>query len=76
VHGGFEHETPNIPLQEICIIDANKLLVNYDNLSLKIKPKENASAEDKPKDGIKKNNQGFYNKERQFKLATQAIIAT
>jgi hypothetical protein len=69
VHGGFEHETPNIPLQEICKIDAQKLLTNHDNLSSKIKPKENNGNDDKPKDGIKKNNQGFYNMERDFKLA-------
>lgn len=77
VHGGFEHETPNIPLQEICKIDTTKLLTNHENLQSKIKPKENAGKDgDKPKDGIKKNAQGYYNMERDFKLANQAHIAT
>ena len=58
VHGGFEHETPNIPLKEICKIDAQKLLKNHENLAAKIKPQEKAKADgDKPKDGIKKNSQ-------------------
>lgn len=70
VHGGFEHETPNIPLQEICKIDTQKLLTNHENLQLKIKPKENTGKDpDKTKDGIKKNAQGYYNMERDFKLA-------
>jgi len=32
VHGGFEHEIPNIPLGEICKIDTFKLLSRNDNL--------------------------------------------
>lgn len=52
------------------------MLTNHDNLSSKIKPKENNGNEEKPKDGIKKNNHGFYNMDRDFKLANQAYIAT
>lgn len=36
VHGGFEHETPNIPLQEICKIDTAKLFTNNENLLTKL----------------------------------------
>lgn len=32
VHGGFEHDTPNIPLQEMCLVDSAKLFKNYENL--------------------------------------------
>jgi len=38
VHGGFEQETPNIPLSEIYKIDTQKLLSTHENLLLKIKP--------------------------------------
>ena len=77
VHGGFEHETPNIPLQEICKIETNKLLTNHENLLSKIKPKETKGGDgDKPKEGIKKNPQGYDYMDRSFKLANQAHIAT
>jgi len=39
VHGGFEHETPNIPIDAIAKIDASKLFVNHQNLASKIYPK-------------------------------------
>ena len=39
VHGGFEHETPNIPIDAIAKIDASKLFVNHPNLASKIYPK-------------------------------------
>jgi len=57
VHGGFEHEIPNIPLKEICKIDATKLFARYENLLHKIKPLEKTGKEnDKDKkEGIKKN---------------------
>ena len=32
VHGGFEHEIPNIPLSEICKIDVARLFTKHDNL--------------------------------------------
>ena len=32
VHGGFEHEIPNIPLSEICKIDTLKLFIKHENL--------------------------------------------
>jgi len=57
VHGGFEHEIPNIPLSEICKIDTARLFVKHDNLLSKIKPSEKSEKEnDKDKkEGIKKN---------------------
>lgn len=76
VHGGFEHETPNIPLKEICRIDTTKLLAMHDNLAQKIKPQEkNEKGKEKDKE-IKTNKTGLYNMDRQFKLANQAHIAT
>ena len=45
VHGGFEHDSPNIPLSEICKIDVSKLLGNFENLLMKIKPSEKAGKE-------------------------------
>jgi hypothetical protein len=77
VHGGFEHEIPNIPLAEICKIDTSRLFAKHENLLNKIKPsdKNKDGGKDK-KDGIKKNQQNIYNAEREFKLANQAHIAT
>lgn len=56
VHGGFEHETPNIPINIIARIDANKLFYKHEHLVQKIKPIE-SKGKDKnaSKDGIKKN---------------------
>lgn len=78
VHGGFEHEIPNIPLSEICKIDTQKLFVRHENLLQKIKPPEKPGKENErdKKEGIKKNQQGLYNMNREFKLANQAHIAT
>lgn len=78
VHGGFEHEIPNIPLSEICKIDTNKLFLQHENLLQKIKPTEKSGkeGEKEKKDGIKKNQQGHYNMNREFKLSNQAHIAT
>lgn len=39
VHGGFEHETPNIPINAISRIDATKLFANHPGLAAKIYPK-------------------------------------
>jgi len=67
VHGGFEHEIPNIPLSEICKIDTSKLFYRFSNLLSKIKPVEKTGKEgekDKKSDGIKKNQQNLYNMER------------
>ena len=74
VHGGFEHEIPNIPLSEICKIDVQKLLSKHENLLSKIKPQEkNGKDADKDKkdkkDGIKKNNANMYTMDKTFKLA-------
>ena len=57
VHGGFEHEIPNIPLSEICKIDTQKLFARNDNLLQKIKPPEKSGKDgkDDKKEGIKKN---------------------
>lgn len=77
VHGGFEHEIPNIPLKEICKIDTNKLFTKYDGLLQKIKPQEKSGKDgDKDKEKIKKNPQSLYTMEKNFKLAPQAHIAT
>ena len=38
VHGGFEHETPNIPINIIARIDTYKLFFKHDHLIQKIKP--------------------------------------
>lgn len=32
VHGGFEHDIPNIPLSEICKIDTLRLFAKHENL--------------------------------------------
>ena len=78
VHGGFEHEIPNIPLREICKIDTHKLFQRFDSLLQKIKPTESKGKDgDKDKkDVIKKNQQSMYTMDRQFKLGTHAVIAT
>lgn len=63
VHGGFEHETPNIPINIIAKIDSYKLFEKSDNLIQKIKPIEKGLKADKPgKDRIRPNNaQNIYN---------------
>ena len=78
VYGGFEHETPNIPLSEVCKIDTAKLFVKHDNLLQKIKPSESKGkeGEKEKKEGIKKNQQSLYNMDRKFVLSNQAHIAT
>ena len=57
VHGGFEHETPNIPINLIAKIDSNKLFEKSENLLQKIKPIEKGQKADKTgKDRIRPNN--------------------
>jgi len=61
VHGGFEHETPNIPINSISRIDATKLFVNHPGLATKIFPKTQKPGKDPgPKNAIRKN-QNIYN---------------
>ena len=57
VHGGFEHETPNIPINSISRIDATKLFANHPGLATKIFPKTSKSGKDGsgPKNAIRKN---------------------
>jgi hypothetical protein len=81
VHGGFEHETPNIPINIVARIDTYKLFHKHDHLLQKIKPIDHLKKPgDKPtgKDGIKKNNpQNIYNmgQDKEFRLSNQAHIA-
>ena len=51
IHGGFEHETPNIPINNISKIDAIKLFSQIEVLTQKLKNIRG------PKDG-KRGNQG------------------
>lgn len=37
MHGGFEHETPNIPINIIARIDTSKLFDKHEHLLQKIK---------------------------------------
>ena len=62
VHGGFEHETPNIPINSISKIDATKLFANHPGLASKIFPKTSKAGKDGagPKNTIRKN-QNIYN---------------
>jgi len=75
VHGGFEHETPNIPINIIARIDTYKLFHKHEHLVQKIKPIDHkGKGGDKAggKDGIKKNNPAnIYNmgQDREFRLA-------
>lgn len=77
VHGGFEHETPNIPINSISLIDATKLFANHPGLAQKIYPKAAKTGKDAgPKNAVRKN-QNIYNmiEKQEFKLANQAHIA-
>jgi hypothetical protein len=83
VHGGFEHETPNIPINIIARIDTYKLFHKHEHLIQKIKPIEKGADGKKDgknggKDSIKKNNAtNIYNigHDKEFRLANQAHIA-
>ena len=63
VHGGFEHETPNIPINAISKIDSNKLFANHPGLAAKIFPKVSKSgkSEGGPGKAAMKKNQNIYN---------------
>jgi len=77
IHGGFEHENPNIPIILVNKIDSNKLFANFPNLKDKISPKTvKTKVPDATKLNVKKN-QTFYsiNDQQEFKLANQAHIA-
>lgn len=77
VHGGFEHETPNIPINVIARIDTYKLFTKHEHLTQKIKPTE-VKGKDKVagKEGLKKNPQNNYlGQEKEFRLSNQAHIA-
>jgi protein phosphatase len=80
VHGGFEHETPNIPINIIARIDTYKLFTKHEHLTAKIKPVEKSGDGKGGKDGkggsgkdsIKKNNAtNIYNigNDKEFRLA-------
>lgn len=78
IHGGFEQDTPNIPINVIATIDAEKLFTDHETLYDKMK-----NSEKKDKKGA--DNKSSYKKsqykykvagaEKEFKLATQAHIA-
>jgi len=80
VHGGFEHETPNIPINLIAKIDTSILLKNLDHLLAKIKPLDpNKPVKQNTNKVIQKNiqNPNMYNigQEKEFRLSNQAHIA-
>ena len=80
VHGGFEHETPNIPINIIAKIDTYKLFHKHEHLMQKIKPIEAGKAKDaktNSKDPIKKNitNNIYSIGQEDFRLSNQAHIA-
>ena len=80
VHGGFEHETPNIPINIIARIDTYKLFHKHEHLMQKIKPIESKGKDSKGgitgKDSIKKNQNNIYNiGQEDFRLSNQAHIA-
>lgn len=73
VHGGFEHVTPNIPINAISKIDSQKLFANHPTLLQKIYPKNAKGSKtdgSNPKSTLKKN-QNIYNlgDNQEFKLA-------
>jgi hypothetical protein len=49
VHGGFEHETPNIPINITARIDTYKLFLKHEHLMVKIKPTDSKTKGDKSK---------------------------
>mmetsp|Transcript_17292 Transcript_17292/g.17238 ORF Transcript_17292/g.17238 Transcript_17292/m.17238 type:complete len:279 (-) Transcript_17292:928-1764(-) len=46
IHGGFEHDTPNIPTSVITKVDTSKLFTGFDNLA----PKNNQRSSPKPQE--------------------------
>eukprot|EP00343_Euplotes_focardii_P006781 CAMPEP_0205819998 /NCGR_PEP_ID=MMETSP0206-20130828/2566_1 /ASSEMBLY_ACC=CAM_ASM_000279 /TAXON_ID=36767 /ORGANISM="Euplotes focardii, Strain TN1" /LENGTH=57 /DNA_ID=CAMNT_0053114267 /DNA_START=556 /DNA_END=729 /DNA_ORIENTATION=- len=49
IHGGFEQDTPNIPINVISTIDGDKMFVDHEILYGKMKNSEKKDS--KPKDG-------------------------
>lgn len=60
VHGGFEHDNPNVPINAISKIDSNKLFANYSGLISKISPKLTLQQNNDKKNKDKKKNQNIY----------------
>lgn len=60
VHGGFEHDNPNVPINAISKIDSSKLFANYPALITKISPKMTVSQHMDKKNKEKKKNQNIY----------------
>ena len=75
VHGGFEHETPNIPINIVARIDTYKLFDKHEHLLQKIKPIDSLKKPGEKsagKDGIKKNNPlniGSMGSDKEFRLS-------
>ena len=73
VHGGFEHETPNIPTAGIVKIDTTKMFKKHENLLSKDLGKKE---EKRPAGGGKVTQKlGSYKEEYEPKLFNQAFIA-
>lgn len=78
IHGGFEQDTPNIPINNISTIDAEKLFANHTLLYDKMKNGEKKKQPDSAKGGSKSKSQYKYKGgtgEKEFKLAHTAHIA-
>jgi protein phosphatase len=71
VHGGFEHDNPNVPINAISKIDSNKLFANFSGLISKISPKLTVAQTNDKKAKDKKKNQNIYQigENPEFKLA-------
>jgi hypothetical protein len=80
IHGGFEQDTPNIPINVISTINAEKLFENHETLYEKMKnsEKKDKKSGDSGKGGYKNKSQYKYKaggEEKGFKLAHTAHIA-
>lgn len=80
IHGGFEQDTPNIPINVISTVDAEKMFVNHELLYGKMKnsEKKDGKSKDGSKGGYKNKTQYKYKVgggEKEFKLAHTAHIA-
>lgn len=81
IHGGFEQDTPNIPINMISTIDAEKLFVDHETLFDKMKnaEKKDKKAAEGGKGGYKNKSQYKYKggaaEHKDFKLAHTAHIA-
>lgn len=77
VHGGFEHTTPNVPLNLISLVDLEKLFARFDNLLTKVraateKPSKEGRGGKDAQEQYKKNtpNQFDVPGEKEFVLST------